>query len=250
MSAHTPTGSRSVTSMPGGTIGIVSPKILFAAPPQYSKTFADDVDLGARDAIGLPAVARLERGEVLLPLADQERRLREDAAALAGARPRPRAFLERVDGDVDRAAGVLGAALGHLGHGRRRAGLDHLDRLALRCGDAFPADHQQLRHAPLLRDVTGPMIGRTRTRRTSEPNAFYLGDLQLRVAAAGGSPMVVAAHALPARSVARIEGVQTIEPLANDDLVIVPLAWVPSVMVIVEPLMTIVELLNLALAVT
>ncbi len=31
-----PTGSRSVTSRPGGTIGIVSPKILFAAPPQYS----------------------------------------------------------------------------------------------------------------------------------------------------------------------------------------------------------------------
>jgi hypothetical protein len=33
---HGPTGSRIVTSRPGGTTGIVSPKILFAAPPQYS----------------------------------------------------------------------------------------------------------------------------------------------------------------------------------------------------------------------
>ena len=40
ISTHTPTGSRSVTSRPGGTIGIVSPKILLAAPPQYSKTLA------------------------------------------------------------------------------------------------------------------------------------------------------------------------------------------------------------------
>ena len=54
MSAQTPTGSRSVTSSPGGTIGIVSPVILFAAPPQYSKTLAT-MSISPRAAeIGLP----------------------------------------------------------------------------------------------------------------------------------------------------------------------------------------------------
>ena len=61
--------------MPGGTIGIVSPKILLAAPPQYSKTFGDEVDLAAGGADRLAAVARLEAREVLQPLPDQERRL-------------------------------------------------------------------------------------------------------------------------------------------------------------------------------
>src|SRR5438067_9609687 len=35
MSAHTPTGSRSVTSRPACWLGIVSPYSLFAAPPKY-----------------------------------------------------------------------------------------------------------------------------------------------------------------------------------------------------------------------
>src|SRR5204863_8216994 len=35
MSAHTPTGSRRVTSSPASWTGTVSPKILLAAPPQY-----------------------------------------------------------------------------------------------------------------------------------------------------------------------------------------------------------------------
>ena len=48
MSTHTPTGSRSVTSSPGGTIGMVSPRILFAAPPQYSKTLATMSDATTR----------------------------------------------------------------------------------------------------------------------------------------------------------------------------------------------------------
>ena len=54
ISAHTPTGSRSVTSSPGGTTGIVSPEILLAAPPQYSKTLAT-MSISARaEPIGFP----------------------------------------------------------------------------------------------------------------------------------------------------------------------------------------------------
>src|SRR5512133_1975002 len=54
ISTQTPTGSRIVTSRPGGTIGIVSPVILLAAPPQYSKTLAT-MSISARAApIGLP----------------------------------------------------------------------------------------------------------------------------------------------------------------------------------------------------
>ena len=54
ISTQTPTGSRSVTSRPGGTTGIVSPKILFAAPPQYSYTFATR-SISARAALmGFP----------------------------------------------------------------------------------------------------------------------------------------------------------------------------------------------------
>src|ERR687898_744506 len=55
MSAHTPTGSRSDTSRPGSWTGMVSPRILFAAPPQYSNVFAT-IPISPRAAlIGLPA---------------------------------------------------------------------------------------------------------------------------------------------------------------------------------------------------
>ncbi len=54
ISTQTPTGSRSVTSIPGGTIGIVSPKILLAAPPQYSNTLATRSISPRAALIGLP----------------------------------------------------------------------------------------------------------------------------------------------------------------------------------------------------
>ena len=54
ISTQTPTGSRSVTSIPGGMIGIVSPKILLAAPPQYSKTLATRSISPRAALMGLP----------------------------------------------------------------------------------------------------------------------------------------------------------------------------------------------------
>ena len=94
----------------------------------------------------LAAVARLEPRQVLLTFADQERRLGQDAAALARAGPRPGALLERAHGDLDRAAGVLRARLGDLGHRRGGPRLDHLERLALGGGHPLAAHHQQFRH--------------------------------------------------------------------------------------------------------
>jgi len=52
--AHTPTGSRRVTSIPGGATGIVSPMILVAAPPQYSNTLATSSISPRAAEIGLP----------------------------------------------------------------------------------------------------------------------------------------------------------------------------------------------------
>ena len=81
--------------------------------------------------------------------------MREDPAALAA-----RSFAATAPPRTPRTATstarsrVLGTGLRHLGHRLGRAGLDHVERLALGGGDPFPADHQQLRHAPLLRDVT------------------------------------------------------------------------------------------------
>ena len=54
ISAHTPTGSRSVTSSPGSWTGTVSPKILLAAPPQYSSVFATIPISSRASPIGLP----------------------------------------------------------------------------------------------------------------------------------------------------------------------------------------------------
>lgn len=61
------------------------------------------------------------------------------------------------------------------------------------------------------------------------------------------SVLVVVVHALAALSVALADGVHVIVPV-EAAVVVAPLA-VPSVMVIVEPDMTIVELLNVTLAV-
>ena len=122
MSTHTPTGSRSVTSIPGGLIGIVSPKILLAAPPQYSKTLATRSISPRAALIGLPPFRASRRARVLLTLADQERGLR---AGRARARARcvrgHGALLERAQGDLDRAAGVLRAGLGDLAPSARRS---------------------------------------------------------------------------------------------------------------------------------
>ncbi len=86
MSAHTPTGSRSVRSIPGGTIGIVSPMILFAAPPQYSKTFAT-MSISARaDAIGLPPLRASS-----VASSSCRSRIRNDA--FVSTRPRSRALM-------------------------------------------------------------------------------------------------------------------------------------------------------------
>ena len=151
ISAHTPTGSRSVTSSPGGTIGIVSPVILFAAPPQYSKTLAT-MSISPRAAeIGLPPLRASSVGELLLALADQERRRREHAASLPGGQSRPRAVVERRRRDVDGASGVLGAGLRDLGHrgGRRR--LDHLVGRAVGGRHPLAPQHQQLGHGFPLR---------------------------------------------------------------------------------------------------
>ncbi len=54
MSAQTPTGSRSVTSRPGSWTGTVSPKILLAAPPQYSRVSATIPISSRASRIGLP----------------------------------------------------------------------------------------------------------------------------------------------------------------------------------------------------
>ncbi len=86
MSAQTPTGSRSVTSSPGGTIGIVSPKILFAAPPQYSKTFAT-MSISARaEPTGLPPLRASSRAR-----SSWRSRSRKDA--FVRIRPRSRALI-------------------------------------------------------------------------------------------------------------------------------------------------------------
>ena len=154
ISTQTPTGSRSVvTSMPGGTIDDRRRSCWRRRPSTRRRSPRGRFAAGGVDR--LAAVACLEACEDSSSrCADEERGLGQDPAALAGARPRPRPFLEPLDGHVDRAMRVLGSRLRHLGHRHGRAGLDHLERLALGGGDQFPADHQQLRHAPLLRDVT------------------------------------------------------------------------------------------------
>ena len=86
ISTQTPTGSRSVTSMPGGTIGIVSPKILFAAPPQYSKTFAARSISPRAALIGLPPLRASRRAR-----SSSRSRIRNEA--LVRTRPRSRALV-------------------------------------------------------------------------------------------------------------------------------------------------------------
>src|SRR5579883_1243637 len=56
MRAHTPTGSRRVTSRPASCTGMVSPKILLAAPPQYSRTAATRPISSRASRMGLPAL--------------------------------------------------------------------------------------------------------------------------------------------------------------------------------------------------
>ena len=86
MRAHTPTGSRSVRSMPGGTIGIVSPVILLAAPPQYSKTLAA-MSISARaEEMGLPPLRASS-------VASSSWRSRITIETFVSRRPRSRALM-------------------------------------------------------------------------------------------------------------------------------------------------------------
>ena len=147
MRAHTPTGSRRVTSMPGGTIGIVSPVILFAAPPQYSKTFAT-MSISARAfADRLAAVARLEPRELFLPVPDQERGAREDPASLASAETSPGTVVERSSRDVDGARRVVRVRLRGLPRDGAGGGLEHIGGSTRERGNPLPAEHQQFGHA-------------------------------------------------------------------------------------------------------
>ena len=103
ISAQTPTGSRSVRSIPGGTIGIVSPMILFAAPPQYSKTFAT-MSISARaEPIGLPPL-RASR------VASASCRSRTSRLAAVRMRPRSRALIRR-HGPSSKARAAIATAL-------------------------------------------------------------------------------------------------------------------------------------------
>ena len=81
ISAHTPTGSRSVTSSPGSWTGTVSPKILFAAPPQYSSVFATIPISSRASPIGLPTF----RASIC---ASSSSRSRTRTEALSNTRPR------------------------------------------------------------------------------------------------------------------------------------------------------------------
>jgi hypothetical protein len=81
MHTQTPTGSRRVRSIPRSWIGIVSPKILFAAPAQYSSTLATR-DISPRaETIGFPALRASSR-------ARSSSRSRTSRAAFASTRPR------------------------------------------------------------------------------------------------------------------------------------------------------------------
>ncbi len=81
ISAQTPTGSRSVTSIPLSCTGIVSPKILLAAPPQYSRTSATRPTSSRASRMGLPALRASS-------VATSSRRSRSSVEALSSTRPR------------------------------------------------------------------------------------------------------------------------------------------------------------------
>ena len=87
----------------------------------------DQADLAARGRDRLAAVAGLEPGEVLEPVAHEAGRAQEDPAPLGGGRAAPRTLVEGAGGDLHGAGGVLGAGLGHLGHRRAGRGLEDLE---------------------------------------------------------------------------------------------------------------------------
>ena len=116
ISAHTPTGSRQRDVEPGSWTGTVSPKILLAAPPQYSSVFATIPISSRASPIGLPTFRASMLRELLEPLPHQDRGAEQHAGRVRWPRSWATVLLERPDGDVDRASGVLGTRLGHLGH--------------------------------------------------------------------------------------------------------------------------------------
>jgi hypothetical protein len=108
MSAHTPNGLAERDVEPGILDRHVSPKILLAAPPQYSRVRRRS-DLVPRVADRLADVPGLDLRESSEPLPDQDRgrsstRPRSVADVLGHGPPRS------AGRDVDRAAGVLGPA--------------------------------------------------------------------------------------------------------------------------------------------
>ena len=86
ISTQTPTGSRRVTSRPGSLTGIVSPKILLAAPPQYSSTFATVPISPLAGVIGFPAFRDSTT-------ANSSSRSRSSAEARSSTRPRSVALI-------------------------------------------------------------------------------------------------------------------------------------------------------------
>ena len=95
MSAQTPTGSRSVTSMPGSWIGDRLAEDLVRRAAPVLEDVGDQADLAAGVADRLAAVAGLERGELLEALAHQDGGPEQHPAALRGRRPRPPTLLSR-----------------------------------------------------------------------------------------------------------------------------------------------------------
>src|SRR6266540_2801665 len=118
--AHTPTGSRRVTSSPGSWIGTVSPKILFAAPPQYSRVSATIPISSRASRIGFPTFRASS-------LARSSSRSRTNVEARSSTRPR-----------------TVAEGLGHLRHRGAGPRLDHPEGPALGGGPALAAQDQQL----------------------------------------------------------------------------------------------------------
>src|SRR5512132_826928 len=147
MRAHTPTGSRRVTSSPGSWIGTVSPKILFAAPPQYSSVSATIPISSRASRIGFPAFRASSRDR-------SSSRSRTNVEARSSTRPRTVAdVLGQGPSSNARTATstALRARLGHLRHGCAGPRLGHPECPALGGGPALAAQNQQLGgHRPLL----------------------------------------------------------------------------------------------------
>src|SRR3954447_16542147 len=102
ISAHTPTGSRNVTSRPASGTGIDSPKCLLAAPAKYSNVPAAASTSQRASPIGLPALGASATANV-------SDRSRSRAATRASTRPRSVADTDDHTPDSNAASAVLTA---------------------------------------------------------------------------------------------------------------------------------------------